>query len=186
MKKWIIAGLGMGMLTACGGVAFVLSFAGGPVVKTEYRIQGTNTYIGCDFVTNGGANSKNTQVRVDFAANADLDSVNIRLVGNSDGNDNGFNRTFTSSDFSTQGTRRYAVAFDANSATNALPTAIVVVPKDQRRTIKEVAANSNIGSFKAVLTAKSGGFTAITQSASIPVYSNCTILNDTGVPLLPS
>ncbi len=171
-----------------------------PSVATEYQINGTNTYVGCDnLVTLTGNAPANTQVRVSFTTSGTIGSAKVRLVGNTtDTQDNAFQKTFTPGDGSleTSGTNSYKVYFTAVSATgDLLPTGkgnlssqgIIVSPA--RSTIKNVtvgnrAGNDNAG-FAAELTGYSdGGSPAMAPFSSlVPVYSQCTFVSDTGVKL---
>ena len=171
-----------------------------PTVTTEYQINGTNTYVGCDNLVTLGANAPaNTQVKVSFTTSGTISSAQVRLVGNTtDTQDNSFKKTFTPGDGSleTNGTNSYKVYFTAVSATgDLLPTskdsissqAIIVTPI--RSTIKNVTVGSRAGNenagFAAELTGYSdGGSLAVAPFSSlIPVYSQCTLVSDTGVKL---
>lgn len=168
-----------------------------PTVATEYRIDGTTTYVGCDNLVTLGVNAPaSTQVRVSFTTSGNISSAQVRLVGNTTNTqDNDFKKTFVPGDGSLEasGTNSYRVYFTAQAAIGGiLPTskggfssqAIIVTPV--RSNIKTVMVSSQVGGpnggFKAELTGYSdGGSQAVAPlSGLVPVYAQCTVVSDTG------
>lgn len=187
----LLAAAGLsGLLASCGSATFQDgAFAQVTQIRTEYRFNGQ--FIGCDNVLSGTTQLPgSTQVAVYFNAGGNINSVNVRLRGNTTSDDdNNYSGTFSGNQFDSVGGNSYKVTFDANPATGGfLPQAIIVNPVD--RTVKTVTAtgrtNGGVGSFYAELTLNTTTDTgtintrALGTAGNIPTYANCYVQGDTG------
>lgn len=194
MKKFL-AIASMGLLVSCT-TTFTLDGSAATIgqIRTEYQLV-SGEFVGCDSAKRGGLlgilPSTSTQVVVPFSVSGIVSSVDIELKGSKTGNNNGFQLGIPATKLkqlsdNAQGTNRFEVSFNANSVFGKpLPASIIVNPT--AHTIKHVTANEpELGSFYVNLTLNtpSGRATATSQLVSkIQVFANCSIIEDTGVPL---
>jgi|GEM_PF-2022435 len=200
--------LGLGAVLASCGVSSDLRLAVyTPAVITEYRTS-AGTYVGCDNLTQGtNTASSKTQVRVDFRASGFLKSASVQLIGEDKTDqtqEKNFVATFnrSSNDLKERSTNDYTVVFDADpgSAQNPTPlpageaggvTAQGITVSPAFRTIKVVSvseanrAEPPNGGFRARVIGYSDNNAAATAPLSnlVPVYSNCTFVQDTATPI---
>lgn len=168
-------------------------------LKTEYRDIQTNSFVACDNVTqNKVPVSQTTNVAVSFALSGTLTSVDVGLRGVTttqfDGN---YNVNIPASQLSDLGGNSFKTVFTASATTGQYlpqslrPQGIVVNPA--RVTIKSVNASNRVsndnglGAFFARVSANTTtGAAAVGDTrytATIPVYSQCDVVSDTGTPL---
>lgn len=188
MHKWI---WGMGLmvsLTACVGISGDGRLTiGASVLATDYRIAGTNTYVGCDEL---GGRDAVTHVRATFHASGYLKTIDIGLEGLSDHTyDRFFKATFQRSraEFTQDSSNNIRVIFEADASLGQfLPTSTVssqriVVTPNLKTKIKEVQVRGadRVGqgfNARVVATSDQDSPTGVVYSVNnIAVYSNCTL-----------
>jgi hypothetical protein len=201
MKKLAIgtaaAALALAMTSCNGGFSSDgRLFITNPTVKTEYRAP--TSFVGCDRVDGVDAT---TVVKAELDTNGNLKKLFVQLQGQTNSlDDDNFRATFTlaAKDYSQDNDKHITVKFTADAATGKLLPAsktsgissqgIIVTPA--KITIKEVQVNSadrvnpnnqNSG-FKVAVQGTSdqdATTSVLTSAATIPVYTNCTLVKVT-------
>ena len=166
-------------------------------LKTEYRTQ-DGTYVACDNTSlQNGSVTNVTNVAVSFSLAGSITSVDVGLRGVTTSQyDGNYNATVTANQLADLGGNKFKTVFKANSVNSQFlpqslrPQGIVVNPAQV--SIKTVNAfNRQMtygpGAFFASVTVQTT--TGATGSGNtrflttIPVYSSCNVLNDTGLTL---
>lgn len=191
-RSWLIALPAAALLASCGSFSRDgRLFLSAPELATEYRLAGTQTYVGCDAV-NG--TSARTTVRATFRSTGFLREVDVRLRGLSTNRyDDAFRATFSRArgEFTQAESNVVTVKFRADPAAGVLlpnrvglrPLGIVVNPVPAR--IKEVRADgrTRVGEgFEAVIDGLSdqGARTGAVRSLNtIAVYADCQLVRET-------
>ena len=161
-----------------------------PTVKTEFFDASKGRYVVCANLSTG---SVGNQVRVSVNANGALDSLRIKLVGQTStryGSD--YDQSFSEAGLNnTDG--RYSGVFDQPAVTNGdnqiLPQAIIVKPV--LRNVKQVStseadrvANGSGGFYATVIGySTTGQMTNTLLTVAVPSYAFCTFQIDTGEPI---
>lgn len=197
-KLWMLAGVGA-LLAACGTSADGRLTLTTPNVSTEFRDQNGN-FVGCDnLTTNGVTSSVQPTVKVTFTAQGYVNTARVRLIGETNSDQNSAFVADFSRDAGTlkTGNNGYFVYFKANTG-QILPSgkpgsigaqAIIVNPTVPN--IKNVSVNpadrtaNGTAGFRAQLTGTSdtGSGAGPLNSALVPVYSNCTFVSNSSEQL---
>lgn len=203
------AGAGMKAAAGLATLTLVLASCGSGVtpdgtgsvnvydLKTEYRTQ-DGTYVACDNTAlQNGSVTNVTNVAVSFSLAGSISSVDVGLRGVTTSQyDGNYNATIAAGQLADLGGNKFKTVFKANSVNSQFlpqsvrPLGIVVNPAAV--TIKTVSAlNRQMefgpGAFYAsVAVQTTSGATGSGNTrflTTIPVYSSCNVLNDTGTTL---
>jgi hypothetical protein len=192
--------LGLSMILASCGSGIAPDGSGSLRVydlKTEFKTQ-DGTYVACDNVAQlNGSITSQTNVAVSFAVSGTLTSVDVGLRGVTTSQyDGNYKINIPAKDLASLGGNDFKTVFKADSVNGQyLPQSIRaqgIIVNPAVVTIKIVSAKERLntygpGAFYAAVSANTstGAVASGTTQflTTIPVYSSCNVLSDTGTAL---
>ena len=195
------------VLASCGNVGTAPDGSGSLLVtsvRTDLRNQ-NNQSVACDNITYGYINPPSdttTNVATFFTLSGSISSAQVGLRGVTNTTyDSNYNANFTGDQLKAIGGNNFKASFSANSVgvfpgdnsgylpQSLKPLGIVVNPVNKTVYIRQVNTDESnrLGSFYSLVTVNTTtgqSFSASTRSLTeIPVYSQCTFVNQTSEAL---